>query len=858
MSGKPRSEQAEATIAIDPRELLSDWANSSDEWVRFVVSDMLATGRAASESTLDQAYALFRQEKALDERTLPAVPPLKIEARQDEQAPPLIVTKLSDVHGVNALVSGAVIVPHHGLTILYGENGTGKTGYSRIFKALAGSRTADEILGNIAATESEEASASIEYLVGDEAQILAWAGERGVSPFTRMSIFDSFSVTAHVDEDLDYVYVPAALAIFTHITAAIQGVASRIDGAITELSGSGTSLLARFPRNSTVYPLIETLGASTDLEALRTRASTDPKIEDAIEGVRRTVAALQANTLATQLTDRRREQRVLDQASEAAAVVRAFDVTAYNDTISLHAQLVTDYEAFRTQLFAAADLPAEPDDTWSGFVAAGEKYRRHLVDVGAHDADRCLYCRQPLQDAARELLTKYSLYLEDKISTDTSAADAELAAYQHSVSALVVSEMVPYLTAYQDEEGKPDFFEAISALEEARVALATATHDGVTTSFDPALLAVHEQAIDEARAQANSDIASLERQVINRADALTENQEKLADLTAAAELTKSWVAIEQQVNEAKDADRLRILRRPLSQLARTVTELSKRASDELINHSFDKLFLEEREALGVPTINVQFVGRDGAARRRKVLGSTRHKPSKVLSEGEQKVLALADFLAEARLGGITAPVIFDDPVSSLDHRRINEVAQRVANLAEDHQVIVFTHDIFFATTLLALFEKSKRCSYFQVTDENGKGKVTAATGPRWDTLTSLRKRINETIQTAGTQEGEARAALVERGYSLVRSWCEVFTESELLRGVTQRYQPNVGMTKLPQIKAETLPQIIETVTGIFEDACRFIDGHSQPLVTLGVSPTLTGLEQHWSELQECKKLNDSV
>src|ERR1700730_5139471 len=107
------------------------------------------------------------------------------------------------------------------------------------------------------------------------------------------------------------------------------------------------------------------------------------------------------------------------------------------------------------------------------------------------------------------------------------------------------------------------------------------------------------------------------------------------------------------------------------------------------------------------------------------------KPSKVLSEGEQKVLAMADFLAEARLAGITAPVIFDDPVSSLDHRRVNEVAERIASLSADNQVIVFTHDILFTTKLLSLFEKSKRCNYFQVTDEDGKGKITRATGPRW-------------------------------------------------------------------------------------------------------------------------------
>jgi hypothetical protein len=74
---------------------------------------------------------------------------------------------------------------------------------------------------------------------------------------------------------------------------------------------------------------------------------------------------------------------------------------------------------------------------------------------------------------------------------------------------------------------------------------------------------------------------------------------------------------------------------------------------------------------------------------------------------------------------------------------------------------VFTHDILLATNLLALFEKSKRCAYFQVTDESGKGEVTHATGPRWDTVKSLTKRINDAIAAAHKETGEARAARVD-------------------------------------------------------------------------------------------------
>ena len=64
------------------------------------------------------------------------------------------------------------------------------------------------------------------------------------------------------------------------------------------------------------------------------------------------------------------------------------------------------------------------------------------------------------------------------------------------------------------------------------------------------------------------------------------------------------------------------------------------------------------------------------------------------------------------------------------------------------------------------------------------------------------------------------------------------------------------MTTLANIDGAKLNEIGPKVMEIFEAACRYIDGHSQPLVTLGVSPTLIGLEQHWAELQELKKLND--
>ena len=60
----------------DPRGLLSEWANSSDEWVRYVVRHVLAGGGSLGSEQKSEANALFRQEKAFDTRELPSEEPL--------------------------------------------------------------------------------------------------------------------------------------------------------------------------------------------------------------------------------------------------------------------------------------------------------------------------------------------------------------------------------------------------------------------------------------------------------------------------------------------------------------------------------------------------------------------------------------------------------------------------------------------------------------------------------------------------------------------------------------------------------------------------------------------------------------
>ena len=104
------------------------------------------------------------------------------------------------------------------------RNGTGKTGYARVLKRMAAVRDPEEIVPNIRDNQGAAATAQIAFRLGDAEGSLTWRNEVGVSPFTRMSIFDSPAVNVRVDENLTYVYTRAEISLFDYVNAGIRAL----------------------------------------------------------------------------------------------------------------------------------------------------------------------------------------------------------------------------------------------------------------------------------------------------------------------------------------------------------------------------------------------------------------------------------------------------------------------------------------------------------------------------------------------------------------------------------------------------------------------------------------------------------
>jgi energy-coupling factor transporter ATP-binding protein EcfA2 len=838
---------AKASHALLPR-----WANDQDGWSRTIASDVLKNKVQASDLDIDRYLKLLLSEKKLSQEPFQAVP--KIEEKQLDGNPlePVRLDSLKVGDGVNALRPGAQIVFASGVTVIFGENGSGKSGFVRVLKRAAGVRTAEDILHNVRADKRPTPSGSFTVTVGTTGQTIQWTNEFGITPLNRVSIFDARGARLHVEDELTYVYTPGELTLFPLVQNAVERVRTALEATVTARTPGPNAILISFDRSCSIYAVIETLGAATDLDEIRKYAVLPENVDATIESLQIEVDALKSSNIQNALKRSRDRAVVVNALKAAIETAKAFDIATYVAHVQARDQAARRRDEAASKAFEGLGIAGLLSQEWRQFIQAAEEYiKRNSSETYPDTDDPCAYCQQPLTAKAVELVKKYHDFSNNEIKEALDTAERHLRDYVATVIDLKVDTLQQQLAA--ETSGGPDILAPVTAVVEQikKLNLNVAARSPIDwQEKDPSLVAAETVVAGEAT-RLTEFIAGLQTSVDERQTALEVKQAELTELQGKTAARALLPQIEKRVSDAKWVGRATIVKSNLTGVLRSLTEAAKDASEELLNKDFGRRFEDECKRLRAPNVTLNFPGRQGQVTRRKLVAS--YKPNEVLSEGELKALALADFLAEVTSVPASSPVVFDDPITSMDYRRIHEVCDRIVALAEHHQIIVFTHNIWFAAELLSKADK-KNWKYYDIRLEGGDaGVVTAASHPRVDTIAQVSARVRKMIDGAEKQEGEIKAALVEKGYEELRGFCEIVVEHEMLKGVVQRYAPNVMMTKLDKINVGKLYESMAAIMPVFDKSCRYIASHSQPPETQGIRPTVDELTADYDTVLKARE-----
>lgn len=706
------------------RQLLVDWANEQDGWVRRLVGEVLECREVIDGEPLTGVFREYLAESNLIDAPPKTVSWLESGEEGSDVEADLALTSLGSIRAVNALSSTQTIRFHKNLTLFFGGNGTGKTGYTRLLKALAGARTAEAILPNVYGEPDGSPRAEISYTLAGQAQTLEWTSRDKVTALSRMAVFDSSAVRLHLDGDLSYLYTPGDLVLFPRIAASINKVRALLDELIAKRRPRENPFVGRFTPGTRVHALIAELGAQTDALALFQLSTLSDQEAAQLESLKGRVSALHAQALPAQLTvaqlRRERYRRIIS----AATKIIEFDHVAYNQAISDGVQAEAEYGRLATKLFEGAGVPGGDVDVWRSFLLAGEAYREHLASEAYPRAgDACLYCRQALDADSVALIASYGEFANAAARRRAAEARARAAALARDVSRIERMGLTDELARPQAREETDRVLERVGEMLEALETQQAAIGAGQTVQWDQLGPLAQQLIADSTSAlgEVETLIADLSTKAEERVEALRKAKAQYAHLRDRIELRQCVEEVVAYVEAARWTQRAMVLKGSFGKLQRSFTQTAKTAGEQFINGEFSKLFTNECIALCAPTVRLEFPGRQGRSARQKTI-ARRHKPSTVLSEGEQRIIALADFLAESLMRPAAAPLVFDDPGNGLDRDRAGYVVDRLAELSAERQVIVFTHDVWFTQQLLAkLADDEPRYTLYRVLDEPEKG-----------------------------------------------------------------------------------------------------------------------------------------
>lgn len=693
-------------------EALSDivaWSSDRPAWQRQALR-LLVQHPVLPAEQLEALYQL-----AFDAGNA-AAPLAETDVRSPKSSAVVVTLKsVTNPHDVNALASDqSLSFEKSGLTIVYGDNGAGKSGYARILKLACRARLdgkGSSILPNIYEQAAGVPRAQIAYVTNGQSRQVDWRSDATSPPeLSAISVFDSRTATVHVDGTNEVAYTPYALEL-------MQRLAQTADRLREKCKLEQAAIEAQTPDALRAPPIDSETSVARALASL-----TGESVASAFEALAALTPEETAQLVALRQDLSSDPVRAAKQMNESSAallrlmeIVRQLCAHASPGSLSGLRALLADKEATRqaADVAAKASFSGEPipevgSATWRALWDAARRFAAAAIPGQAFppqsEEAHCPLCQQPLSDDALGRFRRFDEFVKDDTRTRADSAEK---AYQDQIS-LMKSHLMPASQLLARVRFIGSNLGDESVQESLRVVAVKATWQLrlILRSHARADLAVDE--LDPSGAL--SALQKLSDQLKQRASAVSadaQSPERKALVAQFNELeAKSWLGtmlpdVGRQIERKK---RLETLDRVSKETeTRAITQKASQLAEALVTDALRAQFNKEIAALGVSDLAVELKkesSQSGAARFRvRLVRKPNAAVGAVLSEGEHRCVALAAFLAELATSGSKSAIIFDDPVSSLDHRHREQVAARLVAEARHRQVIVLTHDVAFLMLL---------------------------------------------------------------------------------------------------------------------------------------------------------------
>lgn len=812
-----------ATVSLNPKrssplhEILQ-WSASRPEWQRDALRRIFEKGNldATDVEELERIARRRLQNPTIKPAFLVSQPlaPAHLPSSPGT-SDSVSLLSLSNLKRVNRLPEGSDLPlgAGDGLTIIYGDNGAGKSSYARVIKRACRARgTCRPITPNAFASKpiNDPASATIDFRFGSTTTQAAWINGSPSDPrLANVFVFDADCAEHYVSRDSEAAFTPFGLDILPKLSKACDDLAARLKKDIDQWNFQITGASANWKCDFTtkVGVLMQNLSKATEDSAVVALATLSANELKRIATLR---DALKANPLQKAKQTRASMARVdafLQRIKTASATLSDTAAQEVEKQLTNAVESADAAKAFAAGQFDATYLKGTGSDLWRKLWEAAREYSTvepyHSQEFPPVSTDaRCMLCQQELDSAARDRFARFDAFCKDKSQEISAEAERALLSTttRYRINGVDLrSELerieadLSILTTAQIAEIAEFVTESDERLRQIRQNLESRQWSTIIN-----LPATPESLLQDA-VKALEDKAATE-EAANDPVTRKELESEFMELEAREWLSGVQADVLKQIERYKIVGEFEECKKDFNTTA--ITTKNSDLTEVFVTTAYKQRFQDETKKLGLATLEVvmeAIQGKKGVTQfGLRLAKAADGKVAEIASEGEHRCMALAAFLAELSQASHQSALVFDDPVSSLDHWHRQKIAERVVEEAKNRQIIVFTHEVMFLNDMLLYGDKANQTPHVMTVEWSNGAPGRHMDGLPWDIkkpiacLDVLDRDQAAIAAQWSPQPSEANVASMRDAYSRLRSAIERIVEFELFGGVIQRFRSYVN------------------------------------------------------------------
>lgn len=692
----------------DPFEI---WLAARPKWLQTAARDLLDSQRMPNEKEISVLAKLCTDEaNGVVDLVFNSIKPGSLST--SALRPALRIDGLLDVQGVSAIRNGATLsFGNANITVVYGPNGSGKTGFSRLLKQACGSKAKEDIYSNVFDAKEDIAKAKIQVSIDGQSHVLDWSGDAAALTQLRdVHVFDTKSAGMYMGSNNEATYEPRRMRFLSALVTICDRVTACLDAEKSSRVQKMPALPGEFA-NTAAQKWLAKLSKETVLAEIEkacdyTNALNDTRIA--------TETALAQKDIPGRLLAITKDIATLSKVKAGFAATKS----GLADT-QIQLLLNARYEAKNKRVaatddakkvFEQAPLEGVGQPSWKALWKQARAYSElHAYPeipfpVTGVDS-RCVLCQQQLTDDGKNRLSHFEAFVRSGLEADAVSAEKKMSELSAGLS--VVPPKNDWLLQSDilkmDEEVATNCYQEILSRRSA-ADVASLLQD---------LPAVNWSVIDLPIVNLEKALTSEEKSL---KDLLHDDNRKQLEAQVVELRATQWLSQNKQavIDEASRLAEIACFEKgtAISKTNALTTKKNELAKQEL-EAGYQTRFVEELNLLGGKRIPVRpeskQEGKGKISFGLALQGSKKvTKTELVLSEGESRIVALAAFLADITGLGQPTPFVFDDPISSLDQGFEERVVTRLVELAKIGQVIVYTHRLSMLTLIESAVDRLEK------------------------------------------------------------------------------------------------------------------------------------------------------